>query len=120
MQKQIKLIMSNKYGIPENDLNKIKARDKNCVYCHKKMINPKNGGRNSDWATIEYLNFLPLWDNPSTVAICCQNCNSSRGKKKLLDWFKTPYCIKKNINENTVAKSVKTYLRLIKNSKMEN
>lgn len=110
--------MSNKYGIPEHDLNKIRLRDKTCVYCHKKMIDSKNGARHSDWVTIEHLNFLPPWDDPSTVAICCQSCNSSRGKKKLLDWFKTPYCIKRNINENTVAEPVKRYLRLIKTQKI--
>jgi hypothetical protein len=33
------------------------------------------------------------------------------GKKKLQDWFKTPYCIAKNINEKTVAKPVKDYLK---------
>jgi hypothetical protein len=105
--------MANKYGLPEEELNKIRARDKTCVYCHKLMIIPNGDGRRGDWATIEHLNHLPSWNNPATVAICCWSCNSSRGKKKLIDWFKTPYCLGKNINENTVTEPVRKYIRYI-------
>ena len=104
--------MANKYGIPEKDLGEIRARDERCVYCGKVMTNPRNGGWRGDWATIEHLNYLPPWDNPETVAICCGSCNFSRGPKKLSDWFKTPYCTgKRNISEKTVAKPVKRYIR---------
>lgn len=44
------------------------------------------------------------------VVICCGSCNSSRGIKKIRDWFRTKYCIDKNINENTVADPVRKYL----------
>lgn len=98
--------MSNKYGIPLEEEEKIRSRDKTCVYCHKEMMSPNDGGWFGDCATIEHLNYLPPWDNPATVAICCGSCNSSRGKKPLLDWFKTLYCLKKNINQGTVAKPV--------------
>jgi len=106
------LFMSNKYGIPEKELKQIRARDKTCVYCHKKMTNSKNGGWRGDWATIEHLNHLPPWNNPKTVVICCGSCNSSRGNKTLLDWFQTKYCLdrNRNININTVAKVVKDYI----------
>jgi len=102
--------MKNKYGIPEKDLDKIKVRDKDCVYCHKKIIKSSDDGCRKDWATIEHLNHLPPWNNPSTVAICCGSCNSSRGNKKLLDWFKTLYCVEKNINYNTIAHPVRDYI----------
>jgi len=102
--------MKNKYGLSEDKLNEIRVRDKVCVYCHKKMIEPNNNGSRKDWATIEHLNHLPPWDNPFTVAICCGSCNSSRGNKKLLDWFEILYCIEKNINYNTVAQPVKDYI----------
>ncbi|MCX6786713.1 MAG: HNH endonuclease [Candidatus Kaiserbacteria bacterium] len=105
--------MTNKYGLPEEELKKIRARDTKCVYCHKAMINPSSGCSKCNWATIEHLNHLSPWDNPDTVAYCCGSCNSSRGKKKLPDWFKTPYCVQKNINEKTVAKPVKKYIRKI-------
>jgi len=102
--------MQNKYGLPENKLAIIRARDKVCVYCHKIMIEPSIGGSRKDWATIEHLNHLPPWDNSDTVAFCCGSCNSSRGNKKIIDWFKTSYCIGKNINFDTVAKPVKKYI----------
>ena len=97
------------------ELDKIRARDTTCVYCHKEMIKPNNNGSRKDWATIEHLNHLSPWNNSSTVVICCGSCNSSRGNKKLLDWFKTSYCKKRNINENTVAKPVKEYIKYIEN-----
>lgn len=103
--------MSNKYGIPEDELKKIRARDKVCVYCRKAMIDPGTSGWRGDWATIEHLNYLPPWNDPTTVVICCWSCNSSRGNKKLPDWFKASYCMKKNINEKTVAEPVKRYIR---------
>lgn len=31
---------NNRFGIPENVLANIRARDKLCVYCHKTMIYP--------------------------------------------------------------------------------
>lgn len=46
-----------------------------------------------------------------TVAFCCGNCNSSRGNKKLLDWFKSSYCIKRNINYGTVVNPVGEYIK---------
>lgn len=105
--------MFNKYGIPNKNLESIRKRDKDCVYCHKIMTNPSNGGLRGDWATIEHLNYLPPWNNPNTVAICCGSCNSSRGIKKLLDWFKSAYCVERNINIETVAEPVKDYIRFV-------
>jgi len=102
--------MKNKYGLPEDRLNEIRVRDKVCVYCHKEMIKPGDDGSIKDWATIEHLNHLPPWDNPFTVAICCGSCNSSRGNKKLLDWFEILYCVERNINYDTVAQPVRDYI----------
>ena len=107
--------MKDKYGLAEDELDRIRERDENCVYCHKKMVNPCSNNCRFDWATIEHLNHLAPWNNPVTVAICCGSCNSSRGKRKLLDWFKTPYCIQENINGETVAEPVKEYIRLFEN-----
>lgn len=69
------------------------------------------GGKRDDWWTIEHLNSSPPFNDPSTWAICCWQCNSSRGNKELLEWFKTPYCIKRNINKETAAAPVKEYIR---------
>jgi hypothetical protein len=103
--------MANQYGLPEEELNKIRARDKACVYCGKVMIYPFAAKRQGDSATIEHLNYLPPWNNPKTVAMCCGRCNSSRSNMKLLDWFGTPYCVDKNINIKTVAEVVRQYLK---------
>jgi 5-methylcytosine-specific restriction endonuclease McrA len=98
--------MSNTYGISKEDEAEIRARDKTCVYCHRTMKQTMR----TDGATIEHFsnrNFDKKWN----VAICCRGCNSSRGAKDLLAWFRSLYCIEKNINKETVARPVKEYLR---------
>ena len=108
--------MSNKFGIPEEELQKVQKRDQNCVYCHKKMIYPYSSKNMRDSATIEHLNFngpfywkegLEMQD----IVMCCGSCNASRGKKDLLTWFKSKHCIIKNINETTVSKVIQDYLK---------
>ena len=74
-----------------------------------------NIDKRKDSATIEHLNFDgPFYWNDGLqiedIVICCGSCNSSRGIMKLHDWFKTKYCVEKNINEDTVSKPVKEYL----------
>jgi hypothetical protein len=103
--------MSKEYGIPLENMEEIRERDKTCVYCHKIMINHNDDRQRGDWSTIEHLNSSPPWNNPNTVVICCWSCNSSKRDKNLLDWFKTPYCIERNINEETVAEPVLKYIR---------
>jgi len=106
----------NKFGIPESTLSKIRERDKSCVYCRKAMVFPYVAKNSAYCATIEHLNF----DGPfywreqlraDDIVLCCGSCNSSRGKKHLTDWFATVYFIKKNINAETVAAPVRSYLR---------
>ena len=92
-------------------MEQIRLRDKVCVYCEKKMIYPHTKKNRVDWATIEHLNRFAPWNNSKTVAISCWSCNSSRGQKKLREWFKSKYCETKEINEKTVAEVVKKYLR---------
>lgn len=102
--------MKNNYGLPNVELQKVFERDSVCVYCKKVMKNHIDSSDRADWFTIEHLNYLPPWNNIETVTICCWSCNSSRGNRKIRDWFKTSYCLDKNINENTVALPVKQYL----------
>lgn len=107
--------MSNKYGIPEKDEQEIRARDKNCVYCHKAMKEyASTKGTPGDKATIEHLSNDGPSDQKYNAAICCGSCNSSRSNKELLVWFKAPYCIERNINEETVAEPVKEYIRSLR------
>jgi hypothetical protein len=107
--------MSNKYGISENDEREIRARDRTCVYCHIRLKRSPHA-MGSSGATIEHFNNDGPFDKKNNTAICCRGCNSSRGNKNLSDWFKTAYCIEKNINEKTVAKPVKEYIRMARQS----
>jgi hypothetical protein len=68
-------------------------------------------------ATIEHLNEKPpfYWQEglrEDGLAICCGSCNSSRGNKRLRDWFRSPYCMDrpKPIDGSTVAEAVRKYL----------
>ncbi len=107
--------MSNNYGILEKEEKEIRERDKTCVYCHKVMKEWALKGSRIDMVTIEHISNYGPFNEKSNVAICCQRCNSSRKNKALLDWFKTPYCIGRNINEETVKNpDIKEYIQLEK------
>lgn len=104
------------FGIPSDVLSEIMERDKKCVYCHKIMIYPYIKENAKDSATIEHLSPEPPfhWSDgmeANNIVMCCGSCNSSRGAKQLADWFKSPYCLAENINENNVAAAVKDYLK---------
>ena len=99
--------MANSYGISEQDEQRIRARDKNCVYCGVKL--KKSPWRDS--ATIEHFNNDGPFQEYFNIAMCCRACNSSKGVKNLLAWLDSPYCQKKGISQRTVAKVVREYLR---------
>jgi menaquinone-dependent protoporphyrinogen IX oxidase len=104
------------FGIPDDVLSEIVKRDRKCVYCRKDMIYPYERQNVCDSATIEHLSPHPPfhWSDrmkANNIAMCCGSCNSSRREKELVDWFNKTYCIDRNINENTVAEPVKSYLK---------
>lgn len=103
--------MANRYGLDEKEVDKVRLRDKVCIYCHKEMHKPSKEKARIDWATIEHLNHLPPWDNHKTIAICCSQCNSSRGKKTITFWFESAYCTEREINIKTVAQPVVDYIK---------
>jgi hypothetical protein len=104
--------MSNTYGISDQDEREIRARDKTCVYCRILMKQPPHA-MGALGATIEHFNNNGPLKSKYNVAICCRRCNSSKGTMSLSAWFKTPYCLcrKKKINEKTVLKPVREYMR---------
>ena len=112
--------MSNKFGIPMDIEIEIRHRDKKCVYCHREMKKYLHKiGVPGDKATIEHFNENgPFhWKDgllKEDIAICCGSCNSSRGSRRIIEWFKKIYCLKRNINAQTVAEPVKEYLRRVK------
>ena len=109
----------NKFGIPQDVLSRIRLRDSACVYCGKKLIYPYVAKNCADCATIEHLNLDGPFYWPKLhakdIVFCCGSCNSSRGVKRLADWFATPYCRDRNINAKTVAAPVRSYLQRQKN-----
>ncbi len=101
----------NKWGIPEWLEEKVKKRDKRCVYCDKKMREYKHTkGTPKDKATWEHID-----DNgPNSelnVVRCCLSCNASKGIKNLTKWFDSSYCKKNKINKHTVANIVQRFLK---------
>ena len=103
--------MSNNWNIPDWLEKKVKDRDKLCVYCRVKMKEyPRAKGTPGDKATFEHIDNdgLPSEEN---IAMCCASCNSSKGVKKLLDWFCSYYCQEKSIGRETVANIIKAYIR---------
>lgn len=79
------------------------------------MIYPYSARKHCDSATVEHLNEVGpfYWDEglrKEDLVMCCGSCNSSRGKKSLLDWFETQYCVARGIGVRTVAREVKDYI----------
>jgi hypothetical protein len=106
--------MKNNFGIPHNELD-ILLQDKKCAYCNKNMIYPYDKSNRKNSLTIEHLNeegpfFWKTELKIEDIVFCCGSCNSSRGKKRLIDWFNIPYCKEKNINSETVSILVKNHL----------
>jgi hypothetical protein len=83
--------MSNSYGIPDEIEKKIRAKDRT-------------------EGSIEHFNNRWHFEKEWNVAICCRGCNSSKGTKTLLTWFKSPYCVERKISKATVAGPVKKFI----------
>jgi len=100
------VIKLNKWGIPYSIEEKVKKRDKFCVYCHIKLKEySRTKGTPGDKATWEHIkNDGP--NSESNVVRCCCSCNASKGTKKLSDWLESSYCKKKNISKKTIANVV--------------
>jgi hypothetical protein len=100
----------NRWKIPDELEAKIRERDKFCVYCHivmKEYPHVKGVPRNK--ATWEHIDNDGL-PSKSNIVRCCGGCNTSKGTKKLVDWFESDYCKKRNINERTVLPVVRNWL----------
>lgn len=102
--------MVNEYGIHEEIEQKVRKRDKHCVYCHIRL-KEYYAGKGKDKATIEHMNNDGPYDKEWNLAMCCNSCNSSKFDKNLLDWFESTYCKRKKINKESVANVIKEYLK---------
>ncbi len=100
--------MKNRYGIPEIALTRIRKRDTHCVYCGVFMPDRAGKANTKSFASIEHL--YPPGSDPAWVCFCCNECNAAH-RMPLPEWFKTEYCLTRNINEKTVAELVKRFLK---------
>ncbi len=98
--------MSNKWNIPDELEEAVRIRDVICVYCG--VAFNKNACDTASW---EHINNKEKDVTSWNIALCCRSCNSSKGAKKLEDWFETDYCFNNNINKKTVAPVVQNYIR---------
>jgi hypothetical protein len=105
----------NMWRIPEPLEKEVRARDRNCVYCGVEftdLLANDDKKRNATWEHFDN----DRWDDSSimalNVALCCNSCNSSKGTKQLREWFSSTYCRERNINEKTVARVVKRFLKM--------
>ena len=101
--------MTNNWNIPNWLEEKVRKRDKFCVYCHVKLKEyPHTKGTPHDKATWEHIDNDGL-SIEKNIALCCASCNASKGTKKLSVWLKSDYCKEKRINKETVANITKNY-----------
>ena len=102
----------NRWGIPKELEEEVKARDKTCVYCDFRLIevSPRDGSRKRT-ATWEHIVNDARIVTRENIDRCCVVCNSSKGTKLLADWIESDYCKKKGINKSTVAAVVKKALQ---------
>ena len=100
--------MANNWNIPDWLEEEVKRRDKQCVYCGVEFTPASVSKKTS--ASWEHI----VNDGSSTsrknIALCCYGCNSSKGRKELLDWLETDYCKRKGITAGSVAPIVKRSL----------
>lgn len=97
--------MANNWNIPKILEEEVRARDKTCVYCGTFFTLIKEcRKRAASWEHIVNDASIITREN---IALCCCGCNSSKGKKELLDWLDSKYCKERNINFNTVSDVIK-------------
>ena len=85
----------NSYNIPASIEEKIRSRDKKCVYCGKDFEGDE---------TIENISV-------ENLAICCRVCNASKGQKNISEWLESDYCKSKSITIDSVADVIKNALK---------
>jgi uncharacterized Fe-S cluster protein YjdI len=104
--------LSNKWNIPQWLEKEVRERDKNCVYCHIELKEyPRTKGTPGDKATWEHIDNDDTNISKQNIVRCCHSCNASKGAKKLSNWLESPYCKKRNINQETIAKIVQDHLK---------
>src|SRR5437588_12653714 len=106
--------MPNRWHIPKSLEEEVRARDQNCVYCCVEMLqNVLRGSPRKAVATWEHIINDARIVTRENIALCCCACNASKGQKALVDWLQSIYCVKRGVNESTVAQIVRDALAVM-------
>ena len=99
------LILSNRWGIPEDVETAVMKRDTSCVYCGCQFSSDRSTKRS--WEHIvNDINIATL----ENIALCCVGCNASKGAKPLQVWLKSENAKRRGITEETLSNVVKQAL----------
>ena len=98
----------NRWNIPHWLEKAVMERDRACIYCAVSFSTPttRRGDRPSWEHIVNDESIVTL----ANIARCCLSCNASKGAKLLRDWLQSPYCLRKNICEATIAPVVRQAL----------
>jgi len=100
--------MANRWGIPKEVEELVKARDLSCVYCGI-LFSGSNGSTKSKPSWEHIINDVRI-NGPENIALCCRSCNASKGAKSLEIWLESSFCQKRGISNSTLAPVVLEYL----------
>lgn len=103
--------MANRWGIPKEVEEHVKARDLCCVYCGT-PFNHASPSRRTRPTWEHIINDVRI-NGPENIALCCGSCNASKGSKLLLDWLDSKYCRLKEITKESVALVVKNHFKTV-------
>ncbi len=100
--------MANRWGIPKDVEEFVKARDLSCVYCGILFSGSTESTKTKpSWEHI--INDIRI-NGTENIALCCRSCNASKGAKDLEIWLESSFCQKKGIDRSTLATVVLKYL----------
>jgi len=98
--------LANNWNIPDWLEKEVRDRDRICVYCRVEFT-PAGVARKTSASWEHIINDVSI-PSRENIALCCGGCNSSKGRKLLLEWLESKYCSDRNISEDTVAPIIKT------------
>lgn len=100
-----RMILANKYNIPDWLEKEVRDRDRVCVYCRVEFT-PASVSRKTAASWEHIINDVSIITREN-IALCCCGCNSSKGQKPLMEWLNSEYCTRRNISTETVAPIIK-------------
>ena len=104
----------NNWNIPAAVETEVIRRDKECVYCNE-PFSPKGGVHRSRPSWEHIINDLSLVTTKNIV-LCCVGCNASKGKKTIVTWLNSNYCLQRAITTGTVSPIVQSAIEVEKKS----